>query len=128
MPSSVTISIRYLVHARWGAPPVYADAIAWKWTGDNHPDLADPEIVAHGQARVDEIVEALRPRVILALGQLAADCIGVERPNKAANPAGCTIGDWTGACLSLFHPNRRWQTGLKTDYLIRARRTLTAVT
>jgi hypothetical protein len=90
----------------------YADAIPWSWNPSSRrqPDLNDPQVREYARDRVREIVEVLRPTVLLTLGEAAAETVEGwpdKWPADTASVRDVEIGTWSGKHLPALNPRSR---------------------
>lgn len=90
----------------FGLNAVYCDAIPWKWKQDRNPGIRKADGAA-AYTRLEKIVRALNPRVVLTLGGPASCIVGLwtkgePRPNR-------TKGDWPVLHVASYHPAARGQ-------------------
>jgi len=89
----------------FGDQAVYCDAIPWKWKQDSGPSFgkADGAIAYH---RLDRIINALRPAVVLTMGDRSARIVGDWTKDKPL-PNGRNNGDWPVWHVASYHPGAR---------------------
>lgn len=100
-----------------GRVAVYADAIPWKWNSEQNPDLRNAAVANYAVQRVQQIIESLKPPVVVTLGRSAAEWLGLPRPSTAPTAVQGAVGQWSGVFLPLAHPNKHWRAGERGEYV-----------
>lgn len=88
----------------FGVNTVYCDAVPWKWKRERFPGFRKEDGALAFQ-RLDKIVRALRPKVILTLGDRAARIVGTWTRDQPE--PGPTHGSWPSWHVASYHPDAR---------------------
>lgn len=88
----------------FGINTIYCDAIPWKWKQERFPGFGklDGELAYR---RLEKIVLALRPKVILTLGDRTARIVGTWTRDQPT--PGLTHGNWPSWHVASYHPDAR---------------------
>lgn len=94
----------------FGRNAVYADAIPWAWrpSSRRRPRLRDVAVRDYARERVTQILQELRPVVVVTLGTIAADAMGGRLPSRSGEQLAAreaTVGAWQGRHVAAHHPD-----------------------
>lgn len=90
--------------AALGINTVYCDAISWKWKRERFPGFRKAD-AGMAYQRLERIMLALQPKVILTLGDRTARIVGDWTRNQPR--PGRTHGDWPVWHVATYHPDAR---------------------
>lgn len=88
----------------FGINTIYCDAVPWKWKRERFPGFRKRD-GALAYWRLEKLVLALRPKVILTLGDKAARIVGTWTRDRPI--PGRTHGDWPSWHIASYHPDAR---------------------